>query len=109
MSTTNKWEALATGNSGDIELEKAWLRAASDIFDIFCMKQTSYGSGNIAKFGEVGVVIRSNDKLERLITILVKGTENPLADESVEDTWMDWADYGIIGLLCRRKEWPGVT
>ena len=102
------WEALATGNSGDIELEKAWLRAAMDIYLLFVEKQFSYGSSNIAKFGEAGVVIRSNDKLERLNNLVVRGKENPLADESIEDTWMDWADYGIIGLLCHRKEWPGV-
>lgn len=102
----NKWEELATGNSGNIELERAWLRAAKDIYEIFCIKQTSYGPNNIAEFGEAGVVIRSNDKLKRLKNLIVEKVPNPLEDESVEDTWMDWADYGIIGLLCHRGEWP---
>jgi hypothetical protein len=25
--------------------------------------------------------------------------------EKVADTWLDIANYGIIGLLCHRKDW----
>ena len=99
------WGDLATGESGDIELEKAWLREVGKIYALFCKKQRCYGSGNIAKFGEHGVLIRVNDKLERLIN-LVKGGDNPL-DETIEDTWRDLADYSIIALLCRSGQWPG--
>lgn len=104
----NKWEELAQGESGDIKLEKAWLRYAARIFHLFCQKQASYGPHNIAKFGERGVIIRANDKLERLINLRFGDKENPLEDETIEDTWMDLADYGIIGLLCHAGEWPFV-
>lgn len=103
---TLNWEDHATGSSGDIELEKAWLRRAEQVFGIFCKKQRSYGPMNIAEFGEKGVILRSNDKLKRLINLRYNDIENPLDDETVEDTWIDIADYGIIGLLCYAGEWP---
>jgi hypothetical protein len=100
------WEDHATGSSGDIELEKAWLRRCGEMFNIFCMKQRSYGPMNIAEFGEKGVILRANDKLKRLINLRWNGVENPLEDETVMDTWFDLSDYGLIGLLCHTGEWP---
>jgi hypothetical protein len=102
------WEDHATGESGDIELEKAWLRRCGEIFDLFCRKQKSYGPMNIAKFGERGVILRVNDKLERLINLRWYKNDNPLADETILDTWQDIMDYGLIGLLCYTGEWPNL-
>jgi len=104
--TEKDWEKLAEGKSGDVELEKAWLRKAKKIFDIFCIKQTSYGPFNIAKFGEKGCVIRANDKIERLINLHFTDAENQISDETIQDTWCDLADYAIIAWLCRDGEWP---
>lgn len=101
-----RWESLATGVSGDIELERAWLRKAKEVYDIFCKKQKSYGPDNIATTRERGVVIRMYDKMQRLLNISVVGTEDPLEDETLRDTVVDIADYGIIWLLCYDGDWP---
>lgn len=66
-------------------------------------KQKDYGSGNISAFGEKGIIVRMNDKVERLKT-LVWQDRSP-EHEKVEDTWLDIANYGIIGLLCHKGEW----
>ena len=66
-------------------------------------KNRDYGPGNISAFGEAGVVVRLNDKVERLKT-LVWQNRSP-QHEKVSDTWLDIANYGIIGLLCHRGEW----
>lgn len=66
------WSDLAQGKSGYIELEKAWLQIASEVFDIFCEKQQSYGPGNIAGFMDQGVVVRVKDKVERLRNVYFK-------------------------------------
>jgi len=106
MPNYKDWEKFADGSSGDIELEKAWLRQVADIFDVFRLKQRSYGPMNIAKFGELGVMVRTSDKLERLVNLIMNNLDNPLADESLDDTWIDLADYGIIAMLCRKGAWP---
>jgi hypothetical protein len=79
-------------------------------FNAFCAaavlldtKQRDYGSGNISAFGEKGVIVRLNDKVERLKT-LVWNDRSP-EHEKVSDTWLDVTNYGIIGLLCHRGEW----
>lgn len=66
-------------------------------------KNRDYGTGNISAFGEKGVIVRLNDKVERLKT-LVWGDKHP-EHEKVEDTWLDVANYGVIGLMCHRRDW----
>ena len=73
-------------------------------FILFIQKQLDYGSGNIARFGELGVMVRANDKIERLRTLLLENRE--AKNEPVEDTWRDLANYGVIGLLCHLGLWP---
>lgn len=66
-------------------------------------KNRDYGPGNISAFGERGVIVRVNDKIERLKT-LVWGDQHP-NHEKVSDTWMDLANYGVIGLMCHTGAW----
>ena len=74
---------------------------------LFDQKQHDYGSGNIAKFGEVGVLVRVSDKIERLANLQRKGVNIPL-NEAVEDSWMDLATYAIIALMIRHGKWEGI-
>jgi hypothetical protein len=69
-------------------------------------KQQCYGSGNISSFGEYGVLVRANDKIERLKNLLRpdSATETP-AHESLLDTWFDLSNYSLIGALCRMGRW----
>ena len=66
-------------------------------------KQRDYGSANISAFGERGIVVRMNDKVERLKMLVWNG--NAPQHEKVSDTWVDIANYGVICLLCHRGEW----
>ena len=74
----------------------------SDI-KLFDKKQHDYGPGNIAKFGEFGVLVRTNDKLERLINLNKRG-DTP-ANESVMDTWQDLSVYGAIARVVKQDQW----
>jgi hypothetical protein len=67
-------------------------------------KQRDYGPGNILEFGELGILIRATDKQKRLKNLLYDNPNEP-ANESLEDTWVDWANYGIIALMVRRGIW----
>ena len=76
---------------------------AAEYIELFARKQESYGSGNINSFGELGVLIRASDKIERLKQLVMNKKTNDL--ETVADTWTDLLGYGIIGLLVHRGQW----
>jgi hypothetical protein len=107
MNNTEHWESLATGRSGAIDLERAWLRKAKEVFEIFCDKQRGYGPNNIAQGGASGVVMRNNDKWKRMFQLTFKHPgEEPLEDENLRDTAIDLADYFIIWLMVHDGDGP---
>lgn len=65
-------------------------------------KQRDYGSRNISEFGEFGILMRVWDKICRLKNLM--GKENP-QNESIDDSWLDMANYAIIAILVRRGIW----
>lgn len=74
-------------------------QVADEIAKLVISKQADYGHGNILAFGELGVLVRASDKLERLKNLLNKKTI-PI-NEAVEDSWQDLAGYAIIALMLR--------
>ncbi len=83
-----------------VTFQEGFQRVADDLGELMFRKQHDYGPGNILAFGEFGILVRLNDKLERLKNLYKKGVEP--ANESVEDTWADAANYAIIALMLRR-------
>ncbi len=105
------WAALATGESGHIDFEKAWLRKFQELYHTFCMKQADYGPTNIGVGGLPGVTIRIGDKTSRLFELTGvssgKGARKErVKGESVRDAFLDLADYGIIGVMVYDQDWP---
>lgn len=92
-----------------VELETEMAAKAAELsienIKVFDEKQKAYGSDNISKFGERGVLVRVSDKFERLKNLLEKGGDDPSTTESILDSWLDLANYGLIGALCRKGEW----
>lgn len=60
-------------------------------------KQRMYGHGNIARFGVPGLVIRLNDKLERLKNL--QKHDGPVLFEPLHDTWLDICGYSVIAVM----------
>lgn len=82
---------------------REWLEAALDeVADVMRERGAKYGPGNIAEFGDLGVLVRLSDKLARL-----RNTREDFADESNRDAWMDVIGYGLIGLAWADGNWPG--
>lgn len=73
---------------------------------LFWDRQRKYGPGNIAEFGDHGILVRLYDKLARLKRYYVEGVGD-MPDESVNDAWADVSVYAMIALLCRSGRWPG--
>ena len=72
--------------------------------ELMVRKHSDYGPGNIDALGERGVFARVWDKCNRLKR-LVWESRDAQVEESVEDTWTDLANYGVIALMVRRGWW----
>jgi len=84
-------------------------------YELFCAKMSNYGKGNIMLGGDIdnkddrtlalqGIVIRLNDKTNRLINLLLKNKKD-VVNESILDTFQDIINYSIIALIIERKLW----
>ena len=65
--------------------------------ELFEKKNNDYGN-SFEDFKLIGVLVRLNDKINRLITILKDSTTQKV-NESLTDTLNDLYNYGIIGLM----------
>jgi hypothetical protein len=83
----------------------------SELRIIMVRKHQDYGPFNIANApgGAMnGLLVRMHDKMARLENLYYKKQDTPNY-ESIEDTFIDIANYAIIGLLVQRRQWHGVT
>lgn len=70
-------------------------------------KQTDYGPGNIANApgGALnGLRVRIYDKISRINNLTDSGKEPE--NESLQDSFLDLANYAIIALMVLNDEWP---
>tara|TARA_R100001443_G_scaffold18806_6_gene30054 strand:+ start:16437 stop:16769 length:333 start_codon:yes stop_codon:yes gene_type:complete len=97
------------------ELSKEFKEIQQEMYKLFARKQMDYGLNNIALGGDLnkpedknfaltGLSIRLTDKISRLKN-LIKNGKNYVPGESQEDTFIDIANYGIIGMLVGRNHW----
>lgn len=89
------------------EFEQAVDRAFKDAKELLLSKHKDYGPRNISRTPvgpEVGLIVRLHDKIARLAHLRSRG--GAPKHEAETDTWVDIANYGIIGLLVNRGEWP---
>lgn len=77
-------------------------------------KQKDYGPHNLTKFGVRGVIVRMNDKMERIINLSTRretelmknGCELPTFNEPMSDSFLDIQNYGLIAYVMDRGIWP---
>lgn len=88
-----------------------FIRTAIRAIALFDTKQNDYGPRNISEFGEMGVIVRMNDKVARIKNLCFqKGVwcPKPSANESLLDTYIDVANYALIAMMCHLGLWPDV-
>ena len=89
-------------------------------YDLWTRKQNDYGDSNIRlgldlsssssehsqniKLAQLGVVIRMNDKISRLINLYKKDLESAV-DESIEDTALDIMNYANMLMVLKKGKW----
>ena len=97
------------------ELSQEFKKIQGEMYETFARKHMDYGLQNISlggdltkendkKFSLTGLAIRLTDKVSRLRNLLVNG-KSFVKGEGMEDTFLDVANYGIIGLLVGRDKW----
>ena len=113
VKTTPTVEAFETEYP---ELSEEFKQITIEMYEMFAAKHMDYGLNNISlggdilnnksdkKFSLTGLAIRLTDKISRLRNLLVNG-KNYVKGEGMEDTVIDVANYGIIGLLVGRDKW----
>ena len=78
--------------------EDALVERLKELEALLICKHRDYGTQNLLKFGELGILVRATDKIERL-TNLHKNGEAALKSETGRDTWVDLAGYAIQALM----------
>ena len=89
-------------------------------YDLWTRKQNDYGDSNIRlgldlsssssersqnnRLAQLGVVIRMNDKISRLINLYKKDLESAV-DESIEDTALDIMNYANMLMVLKKGKW----
>ncbi len=98
------------------ELSKEFKSIQKEMYEMFAAKHMDYGLNNIALGGDIvnnsddkqfsltGLCIRLTDKISRLKNLLINGKAF-VEGEGIQDTFIDIANYGIIGLLVGRDKW----
>jgi hypothetical protein len=86
-----------------IELHKT---LCDQLNDIYSRKNADYGDSFAKVRKEVpnAILVRLMDKMERITTLLLNGERLQVADEKVDDTLLDLANYCLMEVVERRKE-----
>ena len=90
-------------------------RLQKEQYELFCKKQMDYGPSNIAmgtsldtdeekRLSKIGLIVRINDKIQRLINLVVKNNREAQNEPTI-DAFKDLACYGIIAQLVQNGKW----
>ena len=90
-------------------------RLQAEQYDLFCKKQMDYGPSNIAmgtsldtaeekRLSKIGLIVRINDKIQRLINLVVKNNREAQNEPTI-DAFKDLACYGIIAQIVEAGKW----
>lgn len=88
-------------NASKGRYEEAW--------HLMMRKQQDYGPHAISRAPGgplMGIAVRLHDKISRLAHLLDSDNDLMPENETLRDTMMDIANYGVIGMMVIDKKWP---
>ena len=97
------------------EMTKEFQAIQQEQYRLFCIKQNDYGTGNIAmgtmldtpeniRLALTGLIVRMNDKINRLLNLVVKNGTTP-ENEPISDSFKDLSVYGIMSQIVASGKW----
>ena len=116
-----KWKKNETHEAIDFieenypQTAKEFQRIQFEQWLLFCQKQMDYGPTNISmgtplatdsekRLSLVGLIVRINDKVQRLLNLMVKNNRKAQNEPSI-DAFKDLACYGIIAQIVQNGKW----
>ena len=102
MKKNDEKAVKINGFEGDVQ------KIADELAVLLMRKHRDYGPKNISQSpgGPLnGLRVRMWDKMARINNLLDKPSSKPMY-EPLEDSFMDMANYAIIGLMVQRVLWP---
>jgi hypothetical protein len=97
---------LATDETEILQFEEDAQKIYDELLALLVRKQIDYGPLNVwnAPGGATnGLMVRISDKIERLKNLIYKQIKPN--NESLEDSFVDIANYAIIALMVQRGVW----
>ena len=97
------------------ETAKEFQRLQFEQWALFCKKQMDFGPSNIAmgtsldtdeekRLSLIGLIVRINDKVQRLINLVVRNNREAQNEPTI-DAFKDLACYGIIAQIVKNGKW----
>lgn len=94
---------------------KAFKEIQAEQYKVFCIKQMDYGPSNIAmgtqlkddadkRLSKVGLIVRMNDKIQRLINLVIKHNRKAQNEPTI-DAFKDLSVYSIIAQIVDKGKW----
>ena len=113
--STGKTDAVKYIEKTYPETAKEFKRIQKDQYELFCKKQMDYGPSNISmgtgvgksvniKLATTALVIRINDKVQRLLNLVVTN-DREAQNEPVVDAFKVLSVYGIIAQIVKNGKW----
>ena len=98
------------------ELAEEFKATQQEQYELFAAKMMDYGLQNIALGSDLstredrdlsltGIWLRCNDKINRLKNLLKRRGKNYVTGETMIDSFVDIANYGIIAMLVMKDKW----
>jgi hypothetical protein len=112
---TKKGEAIEYIEKHYPETAKEFQKLQFEQWALFCKKQMDYGPSNIAmgtsldtdeekRLSLIGLIVRINDKVQRLINLVVRNNREAQNEPTI-DAFKDLACYGIIAQIVKNGKW----
>jgi hypothetical protein len=116
MSPINSDEVVKTVETTYPETCEEFKKIQKEQYETFCKKQFDYGPHNISMGSELrkqedinasisAIVVRLNDKIQRLINLVLRKKTFETANEPIYDAFGDTSVYCIIAEIVKRKKW----
>ena len=97
------------------ETAKEFQKLQFEQWALFCKKQMDYGPSNIAmgtsldtdeekRLSLIGLIVRINDKVQRLINLVVRNNREAQNEPTI-DAFKDLACYGVIAQIVKNGKW----
>lgn len=116
MSPINSEEVMKHVELAYPETCDEFKKIQKEQYETFCKKQFDYGPHNISMGSELrkqedinasisAIVVRLNDKIQRLINLVLRKKIFETANEPIYDAFSDTSVYCIIAEIVKRKKW----